>query len=77
LDLEVLGLYSLWVNPALRSMLPILSLVMGFLGNVFTNFIFEKLLSHEAPVMERVTATSYNQRSFVTGYKSKIFVRAI
>jgi len=30
---------------------------MEFLGNVFTNFIFEKLLSHEALVMGRVTAT--------------------
>jgi len=26
------------------------SLVMEFLGNVFTDFIFEKLLSHEVPV---------------------------
>jgi len=42
-----------------RSMLP-LSLVMEFLGNVF-NFIFEKLLSHEARVTGRVTATSNNQ----------------
>jgi len=32
-------------------MLPNLSLVMEFLGNVFINFIFEKLLSHETPVM--------------------------
>jgi len=31
-------------------MLPDHSPVMEFLGNVFTNFIFEKLLSHEAPV---------------------------
>jgi len=30
-----------------RSILPNLSLVMEFLGNVFTNFIFEILLSHE------------------------------
>jgi len=42
-------------------MLPNLSLVMEFLGNVFTNFIFEKLLSHEALVMGRVTPTSNNQ----------------
>jgi len=42
-------------------MLPNPSLVMEFLGNVFTNFIFEKLLSHEAAVKERVTATSNNQ----------------
>jgi len=39
-------------------MLPNLSLVMEFLGNVFTNFIFEKLLSHEVLVTGRVTATS-------------------
>jgi len=47
LDLEALGLslYSLLVDTALRSMSPNLSLVMEFLGNVFTNFIFEKLLS--------------------------------
>jgi len=42
-------------------MLPNLTLVMKFLGNVFTNFIFEKLLSHEALVKGRVTATSNNQ----------------
>jgi len=30
-------------------------------GNFFSNFIFEKLLSHEALVMGRVTATSNNQ----------------
>jgi len=34
---------------------------MEFLGNVFSNFIFEKLLSHEAPVTGKVTATSSNQ----------------
>jgi len=34
---------------------------MEFLGNVFSNFIFEKLLSRDAPVMGRVTATSDNQ----------------
>jgi len=37
-----------------------LSLVMEFLGNVFTVFIFEKLLSPEALVTERVTANSNN-----------------
>jgi len=31
---------------------------MEFLGNVFTIFIFEKIFSHEALVMGRVTATS-------------------
>jgi len=34
---------------------------MEFVGNVFTNFIFEKLLSHEALVTGRVTAASNNQ----------------
>jgi len=38
-----------------------LSVAMEFLENVFTNFIFEKLLSHEAPVTGRVTDTSNNQ----------------
>jgi len=63
LDLEALGLnlYSLLVNTALRSMLPHLSVVIEFLGNVFTKLIFEKLLSHEALVTGRVTATSNNQ----------------
>jgi len=42
-------------------MLPNLSLVMEFLGNVFTNFIFEKFLSHEALVTGGVRATSNNQ----------------
>jgi len=42
-------------------MLPGLSLVTEFLGNVFTNFIFEKYLSHEALVKGRHTATSNNQ----------------
>ena len=56
-----LGLDSLLVNTALRSMLPNLSLVTEFLGNVFTNFICEKLLSHEALVTGSVAATSSNQ----------------
>jgi len=34
---------------------------MEFLGNFFGNFIFEKLLSHEALVVGGVTATSNNQ----------------
>jgi len=42
-------------------MLTNLSLVMEFLENVFTNFIFEKFLSHEAPMTGGVTATSNNQ----------------
>jgi len=40
-----------------------------FLGNFFSNSIFEKLLSHEALVMGRVTATSNKQRSFLSSYK--------
>jgi len=55
-----------------RSTLPDLSLVMEFLGNVFTAFIFEKLLSHEALVTGRVTATTnqtlaINQRCTTCG----------
>ena len=42
-------------------MSPNLSLVMELLGNVFTNFIFEKILSHEAPVTGRITATRNNE----------------
>jgi len=38
-----------------------LSLVVEFLGNVFTNFIFEKFFPHEALVTGRVAATSNNQ----------------
>jgi len=45
---------------ASRSMLLNLSLVMQFLRNVFTNFIFKKLLSHETLVMGRATAISNN-----------------
>ena len=40
-------------------MLPNLSLVVKF--RVFTNFLFEKRLSHEALVTGRVTASSNNQ----------------
>jgi len=42
-------------------MLANLSLIMEFLRIVFTNLIFEKLLSDEALVAARVTATSNNQ----------------
>jgi len=49
------------LDTPLRATLPNLSLVMEFLVNFFSNFIFEKLLSHEALVMGRVTATSNNQ----------------
>jgi len=49
------------LDTSLRSTLPNLSLVMEFLGNFFSKFIFEKLLSHEALMMGKVTATSNNQ----------------
>ena len=49
------------LDTPLRSTLPNLLLVMEFLVNFFSNFIFEKLLSHEALVMGRVTAASNNQ----------------
>jgi len=42
-------------------MLPNLSLIVEFLGIVFTNFNIEKLLWDEALVAARVTATSKNQ----------------
>jgi len=48
-------------------MFPNLSLVMEFLGNVFTNFIFEELLSHEALVTGKATLTT--KRSFLSSYK--------
>jgi len=49
------------LDTPLRSMLPNLSLVKEFLGNFFSKFSFEKLLSHESLVTGRVTATSNNQ----------------
>jgi len=36
------------------------------LGNVSTNFIFQKFLSHTALVTGKVTATSNNQRQLFT-----------
>jgi len=52
------------------SMLPNLSLEMEFLGNVFTNFIFFKFLSHEALVTGRVTQLPVTiKRSFISSYK--------
>jgi len=45
------------------------SLVMEFLGNFFSNFIFEKLHSHEALVMGRVTASVTTKRSFLSSFK--------
>jgi len=50
-------------------MLPTLSLVIDILGNVFTDFIFEKLLSHEALMTGRVTAASTIKRSFLSSHK--------
>jgi len=49
------------LDTPLRSSLPNLSLVMEFLGNFFSNFIFEKLHSNETLVTGRVAATSNNQ----------------
>jgi len=43
-----------------RTLLLNFSLVMEFLRNVFTNFIFEKIFSHETLVTGRVTAISNN-----------------
>jgi len=43
-----------------RALLLNLSLVMEILRNVFTNFIFEKIILHEALVTGRVTAVSNN-----------------
>ena len=42
------------------AMLLSLSLVIEFLRKVFTNFIFEKLLSHEGLVTGRVTLINSN-----------------
>jgi len=42
-------------------MLSNLSLVMEFLRNIFTNFIFEELLLHEALVRGIITVTNNNQ----------------
>jgi len=50
-------------------MLPNLSQVMEFLRIVFTTFIFEKLLSHEALQTGRATATSNNQTQILINYK--------
>jgi len=37
---------------------------MEFMGNVFTNFIFEKLLLHEALVTGRVTLVADPDQTF-------------
>jgi len=49
--------------------LPNILLVVEFLGNVFTNFNFEKFLSHEALVTGRVTAISNNQTQHLKSHK--------
>jgi len=54
-----------------------LSPVMGFLGNVLTNFIFEKFFSHEALVTGRVITTSINQMQLFKQLQIKKIVRAI
>ena len=60
---EIIQIYFFrsYLSTESRSTLPNLSLVIEFVGNVFTKFIFEKFFSHEALVMGRVTATSNNQ----------------
>jgi len=50
-------------------MLPTLSLVMEFLGIVFTNFIFEKLLSREALVTGKLQLPTIIKRSFLSSCK--------
>jgi len=42
-------------------MLPIVSVIMEVLGIVFTNFIFETFLSHEALVAARLRVTNNTQ----------------
>ena len=66
--------FSSYLSTESRSMLPNLSLIMEFLGNFFTNFIFEKLLSHEALLTGRVTATSNNQTQL---YKWKLQMKKL
>jgi len=48
------------LNSVSGALLLNLSVVMEFLRNVFTNFIFEKTLSHKVLVAGRVTAISNN-----------------
>jgi len=50
--------FSSYVSIESRSMFLNLSPVMEFLRNIFTNFIFEKLISHEVLVTGSVTSTS-------------------
>jgi len=44
-------------------------MAMEFLGNVFTNFNFEKLLSHEAPVTQELQLPVTIKRCFLSSYK--------
>jgi len=55
--------------------LPTLSLVIEFLGNVFTNFIFEKYLSHEALVTEFQLPVTVKRRFFSSYKWQKFFQR--
>ena len=47
-------------------MLANFSLVTEILGNVFTTFIFQKFLSHQALMTGKVKATSNNQTQLFT-----------
>jgi len=60
-----------------RSALLNLSLVLEFLKNVFTNFIFEKRFSHGALVTGRVIAISNNQTQLCKELQIKEIVRAM
>jgi len=52
---------SSYLSTESKSVLANISLVMEFLWNVFTTYIFLKNFLHEALVTGRVTATSNNQ----------------
>ena len=72
LDLEaLLSLYSLLVNTALRSMLPNVSLVMEFLGKVFTNVFLKNFSRMKRWWREELQLPVTIKRSFVTSYKWK------
>jgi len=58
--------------------LPNLSLVIEFQGNIFTSFIFEKLLLYEALVTGRVTATSNNQTQLFNTLRTSLrYIRTL
>ena len=76
LDRDTRNFFSSYLSIESRSMLPNPSLVMEFPGNIFTNFNFEKLLSHETLVTGGVTATNNNQtRLFKWLWMKKMFER--